>query len=253
MSSVFSKEASMAGEYYSMANPQHFWCDWRFRVICNNRNLFPRDLSRVLDVGCGTGLVMDQLSVQEGLENVTFEGCDVNVSLPEKKSQRGFPIFIYNITDRLQSLKGAFDMLLLLDVLEHVQDDYGFLQAAIDHVKGGGMVVITVPAVPFLYGRYDKQDGHVRRYSKKALSRLVDETRATVVGIHYWGLCLLPLVCLRYIVSYFWKANSVVTRGFDPPCKWVHKILHMMKHFELCCFPKGTPFGSSLICFIRKL
>ena len=68
----------------------------------------------------------------------------------------------------------AYDMILLMDVIEHIDDDVGFLTAALKHLKSDGVVVINVPAHMSFYSKYDEVAGHKRRYNTagvEALSR----------------------------------------------------------------------------------
>lgn len=74
----------------------------------------------------------------------------------------------------------SFDVVLLLDVLEHVRDDVAFLRdLAARRLRPRGILLVTVPAWPSLYGRHDVALGHFRRYRPDALHRLCREA-----GLH---------------------------------------------------------------------
>jgi SAM-dependent methyltransferase len=70
---------------------------------------------------------------------------------------------------------GRFELVLLMDVLEHIDDDAGFLSDVVrQHLTPGGLVVISVPAWSFLYGNHDVALGHVRRYAPVQLAALIE-------------------------------------------------------------------------------
>ena len=68
----------------------------------------------------------------------------------------------------------SFDVVLLTDVLEHIEDDTRSAQRQFDCCEPGGIVVATVPAYQWLYSPRDAQHHHFRRYGKQAIPRTVD-------------------------------------------------------------------------------
>jgi hypothetical protein len=80
------------------------------------------------------------------------------------------------VRDRQALGSEKFELLLLLDVLEHIEDDVGLLDDLCkSHVRPGGSVLIAVPAGPRLFGPHDVALGHVRRYTR---ARIVKVARA---------------------------------------------------------------------------
>jgi SAM-dependent methyltransferase len=69
--------------------------------------------------------------------------------------------------------EGPFDLVLLLDVIEHVQDDAALLREVLARLRSGGTAIISVPAWPWLYGLHDVHLGHCRRYSPAAARKLL--------------------------------------------------------------------------------
>jgi ubiquinone/menaquinone biosynthesis C-methylase UbiE len=64
----------------------------------------------------------------------------------------------------------AFDAILYIDVLEHIEDDRLELIRASRHVKSNGVICVLAPAHPMLYSEFDRAIGHFRRYTKATLS-----------------------------------------------------------------------------------
>ncbi|TFH22481.1 MAG: class I SAM-dependent methyltransferase [Myxococcales bacterium] len=63
----------------------------------------------------------------------------------------------------------AFDCILYIDVLEHIEDDRGELRQAAERLRPGGYVIVLSPAHSFLFSEFDRQIGHFRRYNTKTL------------------------------------------------------------------------------------
>jgi len=104
-----------------------------------------------------------------------------------------------------------FDLVLALDVLEHVEDHKKALLECRRVLRKGGSVLITVPALSFLWSKHDVGQGHFRRYNKKMLLDLVSETDYKIDYIGYFNFFLAPLiVCIRMlskIRTLDWLAN----------------------------------------------
>src|SRR4029079_14886838 len=64
-----------------------------------------------------------------------------------------------------------YDLILLLDVLEHIADDVAALAAARRALRPGGHLLVTVPALPWLWSRHDEANHHHRRYLPRGLRR----------------------------------------------------------------------------------
>jgi len=99
-----------------------------------------------------------------------------------------------------------FDLVLMLDVLEHIADDAEFLQSVADSMlKSGGRIVFSVPAHPRLFSSHDTELGHFRRYVPKAASTLL----ATQFEIVEEGSLFASLLLPRAVSVLLEKARSV--------------------------------------------
>ena len=123
---------------------------------------------RVLDIGAGDGWFASQLAstIWPGGSivcwDVNYTEDDLREPLPENVARTSTPP------------AGKFDLVLLLDVLEHIEDDGGFLDDHVTpHLDLAGVAIITVPAHPALYVEHDRALAHVRRYAPAALCELV--------------------------------------------------------------------------------
>jgi hypothetical protein len=153
---------------------RHPWEKARLRVVYRLLQKTPAP-STLLDVGCGDAYVIRSLANRRfgstfwGVDNALAEGYEI-------KSQEA-QIQVTNSLDALpQGPKGSISHVLLLDVLEHVEDDVGLLHRiqSLPQVASGCIVLITVPAYPALFTEHDRILGHYRRYTAKMLERSVE-------------------------------------------------------------------------------
>jgi len=127
--------------------------------------------SRVLDVGCGAGRLLNALN-QEGFSPVGIEPDADLISLAERMNP---DLKIYHGEGgRLATISEQFETITIIDVLEHIEDDARQLELMYDQLEPGGRLVVVVPAHQWLYGQRDRNVGHYRRYSRKTLLKRVD-------------------------------------------------------------------------------
>ena len=106
--------------------------------------------SRVLDVGCGAGRLLNALK-QEGFSPVGIEPDKDLISLAERMNPE---LKIYQGEgDRLATIPEQFETITIIDVLEHIEDDVSQLELMYDRLEEGGRLVVVVPAHQWLYGK----------------------------------------------------------------------------------------------------
>lgn len=165
--------------------------------------------ARVLDVGCGDGFASRSLLSDRGVG--TLVGLDTNFSDADltdlaaraDDTEGSTEIRYVRSWEALAGLR--FDMVLLLDVLEHMTEDVGFLRRIRDeHLTGGGAVLITVPAFGALFSAHDRFLQHHRRYDRKMLDRAAREAGLTPERAGYLFASLL----LPRFASVLWERVS---------------------------------------------
>jgi SAM-dependent methyltransferase len=106
---------------------------------------------------------------------------------------------VYSHLERPALRPGSCDAVLALDVLEHLDDDVGGLAAAADLVGPGGLLLVTVPALPSLWGRQDIVSQHRRRYTRKTLVSLFERAGLPRPRTTFFNSMLfLPIAAVRY-------------------------------------------------------
>lgn len=240
--------------WYDLSDESHFWFKWRFAALLrqfHDLNFPLREKLKVLDVGCGTGVLRSQL---EAATAWTVDATDLDYNaLRRMKPGRGRTLY-YDIFGENPKLKESYDAVLLFDVLEHIEQTQPFVKALLSHLKVGGFLLVNVPALQFLHSRYDDIAGHVRRYD---LETLQDELRGfnmAIIDVRYWGLANVPLLLLRKLwlsLSPDRKNEEIIQQGFDPPSPWVNKLLLRIMKSELKLTSRPS-LGSSVLMIGQK-
>lgn len=242
-----SAPVSMAESWYEFATPDHFWMKWR--TILLDRMIAGEGVGsgRGLDVGCGQGMLFREL---EARHPVTIDGCDLNaVALEQAVPGRG-TIYQYDIFDFHRDLVGAYDFAMLIDVIEHIEDDAAFLAATARHVKPGGVILLNVPALPQLYSPYDRAAGHLRRYSAPMLRDAIERAGLIPEKVSYWGFSMIPLLAVRKLLMKLTSEEDIIRRGIQPVHPLVNWALGLMRTLELGV-GYHWPIGSSLTAIAR--
>ena len=141
---------------------------WRFSVVRRElARLFPSGVARVLDVGCGLGVALDHLP-----PSVAYVGLDPSAKTLERASRMhpdARDRFARGAFPRLPVESGAWDLVLCLEVLEHLPDDADALAELERVVKPGGYLLLSVPST-YYWPAYRDLIGHYRHYSATALA-----------------------------------------------------------------------------------
>jgi len=98
---------------------------------------------KVLDAGCGLGIILDYLP--PGVEYIGVD-VDPNIVASLKDERAGLKFYCMDIQKELPEWEGPFDAIISLAVLEHLEDPHSFLRKCHDSLKPGGIVVITTPS-----------------------------------------------------------------------------------------------------------
>ena len=147
---------------------------------------------RMLDVGCGDGFVCRDLSRRADVQ--VIYGVDVHLTDREVDALRKADEKVIYSNDYIGLPEKRCDLVLLLDVLEHVREDVRFLDEIADrYLSNDGYLVITVPAFQSLYSHHDTFLAHFRRYDRKALIRLIHGANLSCIRSGYLFLSLLPV------------------------------------------------------------
>lgn len=236
------QKVDMADDWYQFASLEHFWIKSRFRAI-ESKLAKEETGPAFFEIGCGHGAVIKQF--EESLK-VTVDGCDLNLhALNQIKGVKG-RIFCLDIFNKPKALLNNYDAILLLDVIEHIDDDIHFLKNSLAYVKAGGLVIINVPALNILFSKYDIAAGHKRRYDKKMMKKLFATCDLEEISISYWGMSLIPIAIIRKIMLLFVSEKNIISAGFKTPNTLSNRVLNWILQTENKIL-NSPPLGTSLI------
>lgn len=148
--------------------------------------------SRILEIGCGVGGILERLGSRE-----LIYGVDVEPDILEFTAShyRDRPEYEFDCLDFMACSEPQFelmkakriDSIVCINVLEHIRDDIGALQRMEQLLVPGGYLALLIPAHLGLYGAYDKLDGHYRRYSKPYLRTILGWTGFRITRLYYFN------------------------------------------------------------------
>ncbi|MFO0892141.1 MAG: class I SAM-dependent methyltransferase [Isosphaeraceae bacterium] len=148
-----------------------------------------RPPARVLDAGCGWGVTLEALERR----GYRASGLDVSRRTLERLDRPGRRLIEADLSGPLPDHAGAaFDAVLALDVLEHLDDDRAAVRGLGALAIPGGLVIVSVPALPALFGEFDAIQGHRRRYLPETLRAAFDDSGLALERAFWWGRWLVP-------------------------------------------------------------
>ena len=170
---------------------RHWWYRARREVLQRliERGVRPPADARILEIGCGTGHNLAMLG-----RFGTVDAVEMDDAARAVASQRlGRPALEATLP-ALQGLeRGAYDLVALLDVLEHVEEDCASLVSIAERLKPGGHILLTVPAHPWMWSAHDVVNHHKRRYTKRGLRSVVEASGLKLDLLSYFNSLLFPL------------------------------------------------------------
>jgi SAM-dependent methyltransferase len=138
---------------------------------------------------------------------------------------------------------GPFDAALLVNVLEHVEDDRGMLAGLFDLLAPNGALLVFVPALPWLYGALDARVHHVRRYTKAGLTEAIQSVGFEIESISYFDISgVLPWFVLGRVLRQSGqsaRAAKIYDRVVVPVARPLERLVQ-------------PPIGKNLICVARR-
>jgi SAM-dependent methyltransferase len=211
----------------------HFWIQGKQLAV---REMVGRHCSgSVLDIGCGTGALLKKLS-EAGIE---ISGIDIHPGAVARcKKQLPKALIIRGDAIRLPLRDSSFEMILALDIMEHVDRDDLLLAEAFRALKPGGHLIMCVPAWRWLFAERDRAAGHLRRYHRRDVVSLLNRAGFLLESLNYYNFILFPLILLSRLLR--------LREGTLPPL--LNSLLASIVKQEVKLSRKWfLPWGSSLM------
>jgi trans-aconitate methyltransferase len=192
---------------------------------------------KVLDVGCGSGLLSKTL-LNKGYNVTVIDNDTKAIEIANKKGINGFVSDI-----NTWQTQEKFDCIILGDVLEHIEDDKSAMKKVHKMLEPNGCIVVNVPAYQTLFSVHDAALGHKRRYSNAELESKLQDSGFTVEKLRHWNLLALPITV------------SIKISKKDYPHEKVSNINILSKLLEKWLLAESKVnywFGISILCKARK-
>lgn len=226
------------GHWYYLAKYRAM-LDWIYSTGLNP------ETARVADFGCGAGLFLSLL-VRGGIfPKKNLLGIDSAYCREEVLADSGVRV--------IPSLENAnqFDLFLLMDVLEHIGDDYAALRQVVDHCRPGGYLFITVPAMEWLWSGHDFYLGHKRRYTVNSLRSLLKaQGNLEILGIHYFYASILPAAIPVRLLRKGQKERTGSDMRAAP--NFINSLMMQILRFEALIMKKNQVAGLTVMALCRK-
>jgi ubiquinone/menaquinone biosynthesis C-methylase UbiE len=232
----------------------HWWWVGRKNIIkIFLKKRFNSKKITILDAGCGTG------------SNIIFfnqfgktYGIDISPIATKFCKKRG----IKNITtcdvSKLPYKDSYFDLVSCMDVLEHIEDEKKAISEIYRVLKPGGYVLLTVPALSFVFSKHDKAQGHFRRYSKKYLREILTSVGFVEDRTTYFNTLLsFPIILIR-LLSKLEPFSKLA--DFDAKLNYDIYKVHALNNLLIYIFSLESkilkkidlPIGISILASYRK-
>ena len=235
-------ETELFGRFFEEED-RHWWFVGRRRIVLDQLARYA-DSGPVLDLGCGTGGVLAHL----GAFGRAY-GIDPSAEAAGFCRERGLPVALGSGMD-LPFADEAFGAVLALDVIEHVEDDVAILREARRVLRPGGVAILTVPALPWLWSSHDDVNHHYRRYMRATLERSVRAGGLEPIKVSYYNALLLPLAATRKVVS---RINGTGHHLETLPGP-ANAMLRSLLTAEMGVIRRlDIPVGASLVCAARRV
>ncbi len=238
-------------ELYEVENT-HWWHLHKRATVHQMIAKYIPQKGRVLDIGSGTGKILEELKVK----GWQVEGIDGAPEAVEWSQKRGIPIKQTDfVKDRLPYENKYFDLVLALDLLEHLPNDKEVLSEMYRITKSGGIAVFTVPAYQWLFDYWDQMLGHQRRYSIIKLKKMARDSGWEIkFSSYYFCLFFIPAVPVRFFKKVFSKHKTIESDFKTTPIAWLSvPVMNIYAKIERWFLKLTTlPFGLSIILVLKK-
>jgi 2-polyprenyl-3-methyl-5-hydroxy-6-metoxy-1,4-benzoquinol methylase len=178
---------------------RHWWYRARREILARlieRRIALPED-ARILEIGCGTGHNLEMLG-----RFGTVDAAEMDEAARLVAAERlGRPAIESRLPDLPGVRRGAYDLVALLDVLEHVEQDQEALRSIAATLKPGGRILLTVPAFPWMWSAHDEVNHHKRRYTKRTLRAAIAGAGLRIEMMSWFNSLLFPLAAAARVAG----------------------------------------------------
>lgn len=201
---------------------------------------------RILNVGAGTGGTVDMLAAFGAIDHVDM--ADEAIAYLHALH---IPNVIQADAVKLPYADNTYDIVIALDVLEHIEDDLAALNEWRRVLRPGGEVVLTVPAYQWLWSEHDESLHHFRRYTASGLHALCNHAHFTVRTRTYIITLFFPIIVGYRAIRHFIKPKHSTSYVMLPA--WLNWVFTKLVQLEgILVKTINLPFGTSVLMTAKK-
>jgi SAM-dependent methyltransferase len=227
----------------------HWWYRGRLRIVRQEvERLDLPQRAQILDAGCGSGRVLDELA-----RFGDVMGVDLSPSAVAAAWSRGHNVAMARVED-LPFADSTFDLVTCLDVIEHTPDDVRALRELVRVTRPGGYLLLTAPAYQSLWSAHDVRNEHYRRYRRKGLREVAATAGWQLVRDTHFNSLLLPAAAAMRLAAGTRGAHDRSELALTPP--WLHSLLELPLRLEAALLARGISLAAGLsvaALFVRPL
>jgi len=230
----------------------YWWFQGRLKIVSRVLNAIPafrKGNARVLDLGCGTGLVLDHLNGR-----CWSVGLDFSQQALGFCRRRGIDRLLKADVQALPVSSSSVDLVTALDLAEHVENDARLFSEILRVLRPGGSLVVTAPAHPFLWSDHDDALHHFRRYKRRELRRQLEDAGFDVRRLSYCITLTFPLIVgFRCVQRCFARRSDKPKTHLIRLPKWMNRLIQASVELEsLLLRWFNLPFGVTLLAVAHK-
>jgi len=236
-------------EVYHQLEKNHFWFKARRKYITQELAQANSN-SKILDVGCSSGLLLDDL-IKLGFSANNLFGIDISEKAIINCKKNGFENTFVMDAQSI-NLNQKFDIIIASDCLEHLKDDDKALQNWYNLLKPNGIALVFVPAFMFLWSQHDEVNMHYRRYQRNELKNKLKNNGFEITKSSFWNFFLfLPILFVRSISKLFASKDND-TGDLNKLPMFNNVLLSLLKLENKLLKHINFPFGVSSYCIVKK-
>jgi 2-polyprenyl-3-methyl-5-hydroxy-6-metoxy-1,4-benzoquinol methylase len=218
---------------------KHWYYKSKLRAVRGREYRETASQHRIIEIGAGSGYFSRAFAKR--LKHSSVIAYDPNYE-DTQIGERGGVIYTNQVTR--EDIASA-DVMLFLDVLEHVPSDVKFLETYVTSSKPGTRFIFTVPAFMSLWSGHDEFLGHYRRYRRPELVRAVENAGLTVKSSRYLFVSIFPAV---WVIRKFRKRASSDMKPVPRPVDFILTLVLSLEHI----LPNSHLPGLTAICIAEK-
>ncbi|CAN5741170.1 class I SAM-dependent methyltransferase [soil metagenome] len=205
----------------------------------------------LIDAGMGTGTWLVEMSPSCKVLGLDDHDESLEVARPRLEAVGGN--WLKTTLDQIDLPDGCATVVTAMDVLEHLDDDRSALREMIRLTRPGGLIVITVPALRWLWSDWDVVLHHRRRYHRADLRKLVDEPGVELLRCAYFNSAALPPIGLVRLWRKLRPPKPGAPRSEDAiPARPLNGLLYHSMVAPACWPWFRPPMGVSLLAVLKR-